>query len=219
MVSRRSVLKCAALSLGAPLVNRGFFSLFAQDDTEYSARTLDLVRGSTVIDMLGLLTLDYRKVSAWATEPDRFKPADLVRLKESGITVFHPAVGYTSGDIYAASYRDIVGWNAFIASHSEDFQRIDSGDDFKEAKTLGKIGILIGQQNSSHFRTVEDVNRFYNVGQRVSQLTYTGNKIGGGSSDAKDSGLSPYGVQIVERMNEVGMAIDISHCSDRTTMD
>jgi membrane dipeptidase len=219
MVSRRSVLKCAALSLGAPLVNRGLFSLFAHDDTEYSARTVDLVRGSTVIDMLGLLTLDYRKVSAWATEPDRFKPADLARLKESGITVFHPAVGYTSGDIYAASYRDIVGWNAFIASHSEDFQRIDSGDDFKEAKTLGKIGILIGQQNSSHFRTVEDVNRFYNVGQRVSQLTYTGNKIGGGSSDAHDSGLSAYGLQIVERMNEVGMAIDISHCSDRTTMD
>ena len=219
MVSRRSVLKCAALSLGAPLVNRGLFSLFAQDETEYSARTVDLIRGSTVIDMLGLLTLDYRKVSAWATEPDRFKPADLVRLKNSGITVFHPAVGYTTGDIYAASYRDIVGWNAFIAAHSEDFQRIDSGDDFKEAKTLGKIGILIGQQNSSHFRTVEDVNRFHNVGQRVSQLTYTGNKIGGGSSDARDSGLSPYGVQIVERMNEVGMAIDISHCSDRTTMD
>src|SRR6185436_2964022 len=72
MVSRRSVLKCAALSLGAPLVNRGLFSLFAHDDTEYSARTVDLVRGSTVIDMLGLLTLDYRKVSAWATEPDRF---------------------------------------------------------------------------------------------------------------------------------------------------
>src|SRR4026207_69403 len=48
MVSRRSVLKCAALSLGAPLVNRGLFSLFAHDDTEYSARTVDLVRGSTV---------------------------------------------------------------------------------------------------------------------------------------------------------------------------
>jgi hypothetical protein len=48
--SRRSVLKVAALSLAAPMINRGRFSLFAQSETEYSARTVDLVRRSTVID-------------------------------------------------------------------------------------------------------------------------------------------------------------------------
>jgi membrane dipeptidase len=31
--------------------------------------------------------------------------------------------------------------------------------------------------------------------------------------------LTPYGAQIVDRMNAVGMAVDISHCSDRTTLD
>ena len=91
--------------------------------------------------------------------------------------------------------------------------------DFERAKTLGKIGILIGQQNSAHFRTVEDVDRFYGLGQRVSQLTYRGNRIGGGSPDREDRGLSEYGAAIVERMNPVGMAVDISHCGDRTTMD
>jgi membrane dipeptidase len=78
---------------------------------------------------------------------------------------------------------------------------------------------VIGQQNSGHFRTVEDVDRFYGLGQRVSQLTYRGNRIGGGSSGVPDPGLSAYGIQIVERMNEVGMAVDISHCGDRTTMN
>src|SRR5208337_394411 len=53
----------------------------------------------------------------------------------------------------------------------------------------------------------------------VSQLTYLGNRIGGGSSDSKDRGLSEYGAAIVERMNRVGMAVDISHCSDRTSLD
>jgi membrane dipeptidase len=133
--------------------------------------------------------------------------------------VFHPAVGYTAGDIYTESLRDITGWNAFLAAHADKFQRIESVAQFKDAKALGKIGILIGQQNSAHFRTVEDVDRFYDLGQRVSQLTYCGNRIGGGSSDPRDCGLSAYGVQIVERMNEVGMAVDISHCGDRTTMD
>jgi len=108
--------------------------------------------------------------------------------------VFHPAVGYTAGDIYAESLRDIIGWNGFLAAHGEQFRRIERVADFKQAKALGKIGILIGEQNSAHFRTVEDVDRFYNLGQRVSQLTYSGNRIGAGSSDPRDSGLSQYGV-------------------------
>ena len=203
----------------APFINRGRFSLFAQSETGYSARTIDLIRGATVIDMLGLLTLNYRKMSAWQTEPDRFQPADFHRLRDSGTTVFHPAVGYVAGDIYAESLGDIVGWNTFIAGHADQFQRVERVSDFEQAKTLGKIGILIGQQNSGHFRTVEDVDRFYGLGQRVSQLTYRANRIGGGSSGPGDPGLSAYGIQIVERMNEVGMAVDISHCGDRTTMD
>jgi membrane dipeptidase len=201
------------------MINRGRFSLFAQTAVEYSARAVDLVRNSTVIDMLGLLTLNYRKMWTWQTQPVRFQPADFQRLKNSGITVFHPAVGYITGDIYAESSKDIAGWDVFITAHPQEFLRIDGPGDFARAKLLGKIGILVGQQNSVHFRTVEDVDSFYRLGQRVSQLTYTGNRIGGGSSDAHDSGLTPYGAQIVERMNQVGMAVDISHCGDRTTMD
>ena len=219
MLSRRSILKCAALSLSAPMINRGRFSLFAKGTAEYSIRTLDLVHRSTVIDMLGLLTLDYRKLSAWDLDPSKFRQVDFLRLKASGITVFHPAVGFIAGEIYTNSLKDVVRWNAFIAAHGDRFQRIEKAADFKQAKTLRKIGILIGQQNSTHFRTIADVDRFHNLGQRVSQLTYTGNRLGGGSSDSQDVGLNSYGVGIVERMIAVGMAVDLSHCGDRTTMD
>jgi membrane dipeptidase len=219
VISRRSILKSAALSLGAPMINRGRFSLFAQSETEYSARTVDLVERSTVIDMLGLLTLDYRKLSAWESDAGRFRQSDYVRLKDSGITVFHPAVGYTAGDIYTESLRDITGWNAFITAHGSQFLRVECAADFDRAKELGTIGILIGLQNSEHFRTVEDVDRFHTLGQRVSQLTYAGNRIGSGSSDATDRGLSEFGAAIVERMNKAGMAVDISHCGNRTSLD
>jgi membrane dipeptidase len=201
------------------MINRGRFSLFARSETEYSTRTIDLVRRSTVIDMLGLLTMDFRKLWAWEADPRRFQQADFLRLKDSGITVFHPAVGYTTGDIYTESLRDITGWNAFIKAHEPQLLRVAAAADFERAKTLGAIGIMIGQQNSEHFRTVEDVDRFYSLGQRVSQLTYRGNRIGGGSSDPTDRGLSEYGAAIVERMNQVGMAVDISHCGDRTSLD
>ncbi len=199
------------------MVNRGRFRLFGQ--AAYSARTLELVQRATVIDMLGLLTLDYRKFISWGAQPARFSDADYLRLKASGINVFHPAVGFVGGDIYSESLRDIQGWNALISAHGERFQRIDQVADLKQVKTNGKLGILIGQQNSSHFRTLDDVDRFYQLGQRVSQLTYHANRLGGGSSDPRDGGLTLYGYEIVDRMNRLGMAIDVSHCGDRTTMD
>ena len=201
------------------MINRGRFALFAQSTAEYSSQTVDLVRSSTVIDMLGLLTLDFRKLSDWQAAPSRFQPADFQRLRDSGITVFHPAVGFTTGDLYTASLRDITQWNTFIAAHPHQFLRVDTLADLESVKAQGRIGVVIGQQNSAHFRSVEDVDRFYGLGQRVSQLTYTGNRIGGGSSDPRDDGLTGYGSQIVGRMNQVGMAIDLSHCGDRTTLE
>lgn len=219
MLSRRSLLRGAALGLSAPLINRGRFALFAQSELAYSALTLDLVRAATVIDMLGLVTLDFRKLAVWQTEPARFLPADFQKLKDSGITVFHPAVGYVDGDVYRSSLRDINGWNSLIAARPDDFLRIDHASDLERAKRQGKIGIVIGQQNSMHFRTAADVGYFYGLGQRISQLTYRRNRIGGGSSDASDTGLTVYGAEILDRMNTVGMAVDVSHCSDRTTLD
>jgi membrane dipeptidase len=212
------------------MIQRGRFCLFAQgpvapqgtvaqSEAEYSTQALDLVRRSTVIDMLGLLTLNYSKLSSWEAQPACFAPRDFEKLRASGITIFHPAVGFTGADVYGSSLRDIHGWNQFIAAHGSEFLRIDCPADLERAKISGRLGIVIGQQNSRHFRTVDDVDCFYRLGQRVSQLTYDDNAIGGGSTDPRDVGLTPYGAQIVDRMNTVGMAVDISHCSDRTTLD
>ena len=206
------------------MIQRGRFclhaeSLPAQNEAVYSTLALDLVQRSTVIDMLGLLTLNYSKLSSWEAQPACFAHADFERLRASGITIFHPAVGFTEGDVYRSSLRDITGWNEFIASHPGEFLRIDSPADLERAKTSRRLGIVIGQQNSRHFRTIADVDCFYSLGQRVSQLTYDDNAIGGGSTDPRDVGLTPYGAQIVDRMNAVGMAVDISHCSDRTTLE
>jgi membrane dipeptidase len=217
-------LKGAVLTVAAPMIQRGRFCLHAEgavapNEPVYSTLALDLVRRSTVIDMLGLLTLNYSKLSSWEAQPACFAPHDFQRLRASGITIFHPAVGFTDGDVYRSSLRDITGWNEFIASHASEFFRIDCPADLERAKTSGRLGIVIGQQNSRHFRTLEDVECFYSLGQRVSQLTYDDNAIGGGSTDPRDIGLTSYGAQIVDRMNAVGMAVDISHCSDRTTLD
>ena len=184
MLTRRSILKNAARALAAPMINRGRFSLFAQTDTEYSARTVDLVRRSTVIDMLGLLTLDYQKLcSLGSRRPPfpaiRFSPPARLRYHR----IFTPPWATPREIFTPPRYRDITGWNAFLTAHQSQFLRMESAADFERAKERGAIGIVIGQQNSEHFRTVADVDRFYALGQRVSQLTYRNNRIGAGSSD------------------------------------
>ena len=100
------------------------------------------------------------------------------------------------------------------------FTLVRDAADIDRAKRLGKAAVMMGLQDSDHFRSAKDVARFYNLGQRVSQLTYnTQNLIGSGCTDRVDGGLSDYGVEVVTAMNAAGMLVDTSHCGDRTTLD
>src|SRR4029450_6494341 len=61
MITRRQSLKrllwVGAATLAAPLINRGWFQLFAETTTKYSARAIELVQRATVVDMLNPFTL------------------------------------------------------------------------------------------------------------------------------------------------------------------
>jgi membrane dipeptidase len=223
LITRRDLLKAAgasAVALAAPMLNLGRYKVFASSNKEYSARVIELVGRSTLIDMLGLLTLDFSKQAKWFANPESFTAADLQPFKDSKINVFHPAVGLGGPEAYLEALRFFASWNGFIANHDEHFCRIDSPADLERVKRSGKIGVLLGLQNSDHFRRPGDVDFFHALGQRVSQLTYNSrNLIGNGSTERRDEGISDFGVSIIERMNKVGMAVDVSHCGDRTTLD
>ena len=80
LITRRDVLKRAAVAVGAlaaPMLNRGRYRIFAgAAPNEYSARAVDLVKRSTVIDMLSVLTLDFTKQAKWFADPESFTAAD-----------------------------------------------------------------------------------------------------------------------------------------------
>ncbi len=223
-LTRRGMLKLAAgASLGvlaAPMINRGRFQLFGQSTTRYSARAIDLVGRSTILDMLCVLTLDFAKFDRWMKDPESFTEADLKPFKDSDINVIHPAVGMGGFSSYDTVLKFFAAWNGFIASHDQHLMRVDSAADLARVKKSGKLGILLGLQNSDQFRNPNDVDFFHGLGQRVSQLTYNSrNFIGNGATERRDDGISDFGAAIIERMNKVGMAVDVSHCGDRTTLD
>ena len=220
-MQRRQLLKAAASAgagaVCAPMLSFGRFRLFANSPVEYSAKAVELVGRSVVIDMLSPFKIGS---STWLSSPDTFKQADFQRFKDSGINVFHIAVGMGGPEAHMQTLRYVASWNSFIANHDQWLMRVDSAADLDRLKASGKVGVLIGVQNSEHFRTVADVDLFYSLGQRVSQLTYnTRNMIGNGATERRDEGISDFGASIIERMNKTGMAVDVSHCGDRTTLD
>ena len=177
MLSRRDVLALGVL--GAPSILRRRYSLFARSQDEYSARAIGLLERSLVLDMLGLITLDWQKLDRWQRNPAAFLASDWTKLRSSGITAFHPAVELAGADPYASTTKWIAGWNRFLSKKRDQFLRIDSASDLVRAKREGRVGILLGLQNSEHFRTLDDICHFYSLGQRVSQLTYNSrNRIG-----------------------------------------
>ncbi len=216
----RSVAAVGAGMLAAPALNLGRSRLFANSTTEYSTRAIDLVNRSTILDMLCVLTLDFAKFDRWMKDPESFTEADLKPFKDSGINVIHPAVGMGGFSSYDTVLKFFAAWNGFIANHDQHLMRVDSSADLARVKKSGKLGILLGLQNSDQFRNPNDVDFFYSLGQRVSQLTYNSrNFIGNGATERKDDGISDFGAAIIERMNKVGMAVDVSHCGDQTTLD
>lgn len=221
-VSRRQFITLGtAAVVSSPFINLGSYQLFAATSATYSDRAIRLVNESLVMDMLSLFDMT-RLFSASETgeDPLKFSREELLAIRQSGIDVFHPAMGMGGPDVKFDVMNVIAAYNGLVAEHPDLVMRIDSVADIDLVRTNNKIGIMLGIQNADHFKTVDDVKRFYIVGQRISQLTYnTQNLIASGSTDRIDGGISDFGESIVKAMNEVGMAIDVSHCGDQTSLD
>jgi len=222
-ISRRTALGRLGVTLvAAPAILRGRFRVFTGAAAEYSARCIKLMEESIVVDLLNQFRFqDFAekppRIERWLKEPGALSAADADIYRGSRMTAV--ALGHSPAD-YDEGIRFFADWNGLLAGYSDWFTRIDDASDFARAKAAKKLGIMITFQNSQHFRRADDVNTFWGLGQRISQLTYNmNNGIGSGFLEQRDGGLSMFGLSIVERMNQVGMAVDLSHCADQTTMD
>jgi membrane dipeptidase len=142
----------------------------------------------------------------------------IAKLQKGGITVAMSTVA--SNDTFRSALGQIM---AFYERFETDDRLIfvTQVDDIFRAKKEGKIGVGFHFQNS---RPVEYDLRlldvFYRLGVRVIQLTYNEkNMVGDGCTEKTNSGLSKFGVKMVERMNKIGMVVDLSHVGYRSSME
>jgi membrane dipeptidase len=140
--------------------------------------------------------------------------------KAAGIKAFmHPAAIFET-DLHMGMLRTASRWNSFIAHHTDRLLRIDEPSDFDECRRTGKLGVMLGSHHAECFRNADDVNYFCELGLRCCILvTFGQNRLGGAIDEPNAGGLTNFGKAIVARMNAVGMAVDVSHCNDRTRID
>ncbi|WP_419888300.1 dipeptidase [Neobacillus niacini] len=93
--------------------------------------------------------------------------------------------------------------------------------DLQEAKVSKRVSILPSLEAASILENeVDRVDVLYGLGIRCMGITYNdANTLGSGLTEKFDGGLTKFGRKVVERMNTLGMVIDISHCGDQTSLD
>lgn len=107
-----------------------------------------------------------------------------------------------------------------IEKNSNVAMRISKTDDIVRAKKEGKIGMIPILENLAIGNILDRLDMYYGFGIRMAGLTYTHrNYIGDGQDERYDSGLSEFGLDVVQRMNELGMVIDLAHTGFKTAMD
>jgi membrane dipeptidase len=101
------------------------------------------------------------------------------------------------------------------------FCLVETADDILAAKASGQLAIAFNFQGTNAIGGDTGlVEPFYRLGVKHMLMAYNRrNAVGDGCHERTDSGLSHYGVELVREMNRVGMIVDCSHTSYKTTLD
>jgi membrane dipeptidase len=148
-------------------------------------------------------------------------------LRASGMTVvFDNMMDGTACVSGNAPWRwhDIItdlGMRQADLAHASGFMVIRTVADIDEAHRSGRVGLAFGLEAATPIENeIDRLDVLYGLGIRQIGIAYSdANALGSGLSEVTDGGLTAFGRRAVTRMNQLGLAIDVSHSSDRTALD
>jgi membrane dipeptidase len=142
-----------------------------------------------------------------------------LRMRDAGLTAAH--VTLAAYESFNAVAPNFVRWERALEQNADVVRQVRTVDDIHAAKQESRVGIIYGFQNAT---PIEDelgyVGLFRSLGVRIVQLAYMyRNLVGAGCLEPRDQGLSAFGTDLVHELNKQRIAIDLSHCGHRTTME
>ncbi len=142
---------------------------------------------------------------------------DVSDLKAGGIDALNITTCHFEAD-FPEACAEIARWHGILNRPGSPWLQIETAADFERAKSAGKIGMIMGWQNTRPVADEPDRLYFFRrLGLRIMQLTYNyRNALGDGCLEPEEAGLTLLGKQCVRIMNEIGIAIDLSHVGQKT---
>ena len=204
--TRRSFLATLGRALVAASLAPG---VLAETAEPFPSEITELYRKSVVIDTL----------CAPFTNADELPDKGAIEtVRRSGMT----AINFTiSARTFEETIDNLAYVDALVEQSPEVFTVIRSHSDIARAKREGKIGIMPGFQYTELLEADPSrIETFRRLGVRIMQLTYNNrSRFGDGCLEPGNAGLSKAGYDAVRKMNELGVAVDLSHSGYRTTSE
>jgi membrane dipeptidase len=180
----------------------------------------DPIAGFTVVNALGGLENPNDTAEHDGPVVDARTLAD---AHASGQAAVNVTLGYVLGkkEPFEQTVREIGQWDRLVERHAGDLLKVKTAADIARAKASRRIGLIYGFQNAAMMG--QDASRadiFADLGVRVVQLTYNDrNQLGDGCMVPEGRGLTPFGRQVVERLNANRVMVDLSHSGRRICLD
>ena len=121
-------------------------------------------------------------------------------------------------------YTDVLfdlGVRMSDLAHQDYVVKAETVSDIKNAQETGRIALVFGLEAATMIENeVDRLDVLYGFGVRQIGIAYSeANLLGSGLKERGDGGLTYFGERAVRRMNQLGLAIDVSHSGDRTSLD
>jgi len=159
-----------------------------------------------------MLTIDGLQYSNWSREI-------FEQMHAGGVSAVHATL------VYHENTRETLSrfgdWNRRFEQHSDLIMPVYEVEDIRRAQESNRVGVFFGAQNCSPIEDdIDMIEVMRRLGLMIMQLTYNNQSLlAAGCYEAEDSGVSRFGRQTIAEMNRVGMIIDMSHSSERSTLD
>ena len=181
---------------------------------EYAAQGLFRDRIQSLLYAMGV-----REIQSFAKARSDY----LDLWERAGVTVASATyAGPAPPDIaFELSAKTIRGARAIIDALAGEIRLVRTAANIEQVYSERKRGIIFDFQDTTPFGgDLDRIDFFYNLGLRVVQLTYNRrNLVGDGCTERYKTGLTYFGCEVVERLNERRMAVDVSHCSEQVGWD
>jgi membrane dipeptidase len=197
-------------------------------DREQAERAARLLRESVVVSLhdhpcvypLRITEVhDYNRAGRQATGFEGLARSGITALFDNlmdGACCITAPMGWKWNDVV----HDI-GMRLCDLAHQDDVVVARGLADIEAAHREGRLALVLGLEAATPIENELDrIDILYGLGVRQMGIAYSeANALGSGLKERGDGGLTAFGERAVERMNKLGMAIDVSHSGDRTSLD